>query len=331
MGFVTTVIPVYNAERFIAETLESVAAQTRRPDRLLLLDNCSTDKTPAIVADFRNRYPDLNCEWRRNETNIGGLANFNRALDLAKETDFLHILSADDLIAPHFFERVLPPLESVKGRGMGYCLLQFIDEQGRKLPPFREENVRRDPVRLPLRKFLEHQADLKHLYCQSVILKTARLPTPIYFQSDWLQAADVVFFSEWALHCEALFEVAEPLCLYRMHPQSATGGNILNLKAWVMEEWRAMRTVAKMMPPSPFQDWLGAHRRRCIFAARSRVKEQQMSGPQPEYARQIRAAAVQTAGPFHWWLGAGAVALRDLVHPAQRRQGYNAAAATEHV
>ena len=47
-----TVIPVYNGERFLRATLESVAAQTRRPDRVIIQDNCSTDGTAAIAKEF---------------------------------------------------------------------------------------------------------------------------------------------------------------------------------------------------------------------------------------------------------------------------------------
>src|ERR1051326_2358129 len=49
---IITVIPVYNGEKFIRATLESVAAQTVKPDRLIVLDNCSTDGTAKIVQEF---------------------------------------------------------------------------------------------------------------------------------------------------------------------------------------------------------------------------------------------------------------------------------------
>mgnify|MGYP002836400680 FL=1 len=49
MSRLVTVIPVYNGERFLQATLESVAAQTRRPDRVIIQDNCSTDGTAAIA------------------------------------------------------------------------------------------------------------------------------------------------------------------------------------------------------------------------------------------------------------------------------------------
>ena len=49
---IITVIPVYNGEKFIRQTLESVARQTLRPDRVIVQDNCSTDRTPEIAREF---------------------------------------------------------------------------------------------------------------------------------------------------------------------------------------------------------------------------------------------------------------------------------------
>ncbi len=52
MSQLTTVIPVYNGEQFLEATLRSVADQTRRPDRVIIQDNCSTDGTPLIAQAF---------------------------------------------------------------------------------------------------------------------------------------------------------------------------------------------------------------------------------------------------------------------------------------
>jgi len=51
---IITVIPVFNGGKFIRQTLESVAKQTLRPDRLIVLDNCSTDDTEQIVRSFQD-------------------------------------------------------------------------------------------------------------------------------------------------------------------------------------------------------------------------------------------------------------------------------------
>lgn len=50
---IITAIPVYNGEKFIVQTLESIARQTLRPDRVLVLDNCSTDHTEALLSFSR--------------------------------------------------------------------------------------------------------------------------------------------------------------------------------------------------------------------------------------------------------------------------------------
>jgi glycosyltransferase involved in cell wall biosynthesis len=316
MATLTTVIPAYNAERFIGQTLESVAAQTRLPDRLVILDNCSTDSTPEIIHAFQARHPALNCDYRRNETNIGGVANFNRAFDFARETDFLHVLSADDLIKPRFFETLLPTLEGVQGRGLAHSALEFVDEYGKPVPPLPDPSPG-PPRRLTVGQFLRRQSELRHVYCQSVVLRTARQPMAFHFGAEWRMASDVVFFSEWATLCERIVVVPEPLCQYRMHSASATGGAMLQLDAWVLEEWRAMRTVADLMRARGFSRWLHHERQKCIFAARSKVKMQQMKPSHPEYAADIGRAAREITGPLHWTLGVMAVAVRDLLrsHP----------------
>ena len=98
-GSLITVIPVYNGEAYLKATLESVASQTRPPDRLVILDDGSTDQTEDIVRSFK----DIPCEWHPNPEN-GLFPNLNQALSWAKQADYFHLLLADDLIAPDFLE-----------------------------------------------------------------------------------------------------------------------------------------------------------------------------------------------------------------------------------
>ncbi|HYE32344.1 MAG TPA: glycosyltransferase [Methylomirabilota bacterium] len=316
--FVTTIIPVYNGERFIAATLESVGRQTRLPDRLVVQDNCSTDNTAKLVAAFQKAFPRVRCEFKRNEQNIGGLGNFNRALKFAEDTDVLHILSADDLIKPTFFERLLPLFDDVHGYGLVHCELEFIDENGLIAPPLPRQ-IPAGVEELTRLQFLRRQAELRHVYCQSVLLHTGRKPAPAFFRTDMLQASDVIFFAEWATHCERVRVLREPLCQYRVHAQSTTGGNINKLEAWVLEEWRAMEIIAEFIRKEGFSDRLHREKRKSIFAARSKVKMQMVQQRDPAYSAAIRDAARRVVGPLHWALGCGAVLARDLLkgrHPA---------------
>ncbi|MDE6262122.1 MAG: glycosyltransferase family 2 protein, partial [Muribaculaceae bacterium] len=54
---IAVVIPVRNRERLVEPTLESLAAQTRRPDRIILVDNGSTDSTLQTLRRFAEGKP----------------------------------------------------------------------------------------------------------------------------------------------------------------------------------------------------------------------------------------------------------------------------------
>src|ERR1700723_1719003 len=97
---ILTAIPTYNSEKFIVQTLESIARQTLRPDRVVVLDDGSTDRTEALVKGFTG----ISCEFIHNPVDPGLFENFNRCLDLASQTEFLQILHADDTIKPEFYE-----------------------------------------------------------------------------------------------------------------------------------------------------------------------------------------------------------------------------------
>jgi len=90
---VSICIPVYNAEDFIGAAISSVLGQTYHDYELIVLNNCSTDRTMAVVDGFN----DPRIRVIQQQTNIGALGNFNRALAEARG-DYVKVLCADDLI-----------------------------------------------------------------------------------------------------------------------------------------------------------------------------------------------------------------------------------------
>lgn len=105
---VTVIVPAWNAERTIEETVASVLAQTCPDWQLLVVDDGSTDATRSIVtrlaqSDARIRVLD--------GPGRGPAAARNRAIELAA-TPFVSFLDADDLLMPQFLERMLGPLEA---------------------------------------------------------------------------------------------------------------------------------------------------------------------------------------------------------------------------
>ncbi len=308
MPFLTTVIPVYNGELFLAPALQCLADQERKPDRVVVIDNCSTDRTPQIVEDFQKCLP---LEFRRNETNIGSAGNLNRCLDLASETEYLHLLLADDLVKPGFYQRLLRELEPFPGRALAFTNYELIDRDGKLIDTHLVASTTAQSRRLSLNEFLERQSELRSVCCPAVLHKTNYQPNPSYFKTDMPQVADTVMYSGWAQACEGIVEVGEILCQNRHHPFSATSTNIRSVKATALDEWKAMWLIFDMIREPALQHRLRRLKLKCLFAARSQVKKQFMGRLNPEIPREIDLALQSLlSGPYRQ-IGKLAVFLRD--------------------
>jgi glycosyltransferase involved in cell wall biosynthesis len=304
-----TVIPVYNGERYLAETLQSVARQTRRPDRLIVIDNCSTDGTQKIVEEFK----EIPCEWRQNERNLGLFGNCNRALEFAVETEYLHILHADDLLKPDFYLRMLSAMEVADGRALGYCQTSFIDENGAPTHLVTIEATTFKGVK-NIPEFLSARAELRPLLFPAILLKTAGQPAPCQFRMDMPQIADLVFWAEWATHCSRVTELPDLLAEYRLHTANETRRNETKLQAWVLDEWKAMQIIENFRGNSGVVRWLREQKLRWIFAARSWDKVNIMRSLHPEFALEIRRAIPKLIPLPHSLLGKLAIGFRNALH-----------------
>lgn len=105
---VTVLMPVFNGERYVAAAIESVLAQTHRDFEFLILDDGSTDSTPAILAGYAAR--DARVRVVRHE-NQDQPATLNRGLALARH-DWVAIMDHDDVCAPQRLERQLATLRA---------------------------------------------------------------------------------------------------------------------------------------------------------------------------------------------------------------------------
>ena len=106
---VSILIPVWNRENIIKETLDSAINQTYRNIEIIVVDNKSTDGTWDILKQYAKK--DKRIKIFQNETNIGPVRNWKRCIDEAKGK-YGKILWSDDLIAPEFLEKTVPFLEN---------------------------------------------------------------------------------------------------------------------------------------------------------------------------------------------------------------------------
>ena len=309
-------MPVYNGEPHLAEALDSLARQTRRPDRVVVLDNCSTDRTQEIVADFKG----LQCEYRLNERNLGLFGNHNRALELAVETDYLHFLHVDDVLLPDFCGRMSEVLENVGGQAMSWCQADFIDENGRPLPPI-VPTVVGQTERIELDEFLKERARLRaDIFVSGTMIKTNRLAMPCQFQENFKQVGDHFFWAEYAGFCAERVRVREVHLKYRHHPLSGSSLNQTNLQTYVDEDWKVIQGIEAMRGKTGLEHWLHLQKLKCFFAALVHVKMQLVRGNSPQYALQVAEAGRSIIAFPHWWLGKAAFHLRESLRATKSSQ-----------
>lgn len=121
---ISIVVPVYNAQRFIRETVETVRKQTYSHWELLLIDDCSTDHTPDILSEYKSEH----IRVIRQEKNRGAAQARNRGLQEARGR-YLAFLDADDLWSEFKLERTLSFLKE-KSAAFAFTTYEFAGEDG---------------------------------------------------------------------------------------------------------------------------------------------------------------------------------------------------------
>jgi glycosyltransferase involved in cell wall biosynthesis len=301
-----TVVPVYNGEQFILQVLESIARQTLKPDLVVVLDNRSTDKTEELVRNFKT----IPVVWRQNEKNLGWIGNFNRALDdYAEQTDYLHLICADDAILPEYYERLIKALEDCDGVGLAYCLDERIDEQNKTLS-FSGKITGVVEVE-PLKSFLKRKAEVANQAASGSLMKTAYRKVHCKFRPDFASFADMVFWAEWSVQCKKIVCVHLPLVQFRWHHSNNSANYVPQLQALVLDEWRGMQLVEQLRDSSP--GFVRRFKLKGIFAVRSGIKAKRFREQKnASYASQIVQASREITGPLAWWMAQVVVEVRDI-------------------
>ena len=127
--FVSVIMPCYNMERFIADTIQSVINQTFTNWELLVVDDASTDKTVEVVKSFCEKDPRINLEVKDEHSGIADTRN--RCLQTAQGR-YLAFLDADDLWHPDKLERQLGFMIE-HNIGFSYTSYDCVDESGNPL------------------------------------------------------------------------------------------------------------------------------------------------------------------------------------------------------
>lgn len=126
----SVVVPAYNAEAFIQDTLASVVKQTYRNIEVIVVDDGSTDGTAAIVRSLAARDPRV---VLIQQANAGVAAARNAAIQAARGA-FIAPVDADDLWKPEKIARQMSRFLANDSLGLVYTWWEHVDEDGRVIP-----------------------------------------------------------------------------------------------------------------------------------------------------------------------------------------------------
>ena len=126
-GLVSIIMPSWNTDRFIAESIQSVIDQTYSNWELIIVDDCSTDNTDAVVDSFQ----DERIKYLHNEKNSGAALTRNRALREARG-EWIAFLDSDDLWFPAKLEKQIAFMKE-HGYSLSFTEYEKIDEESKPI------------------------------------------------------------------------------------------------------------------------------------------------------------------------------------------------------
>lgn len=230
-------VPIYNGKRFLERTLRSLLEQTAPADKIICIDDCSTDGSRSVIADLANPAITL----IENETRLGLARNWNRALELAADYDFLTIAHQDDLYEPDYLRLVTDALQSHPSAFIAHTRALVIDEEDE---PLRLASARykekfwpsgQGIVERPPEEELAILVRGDYIFCPSVTFRSAALEAIGQFDERFEFVPDWDFWLRGLLAGFTIVGVKQTLIRYRSHQGSATAAAELTFRRYQEE------------------------------------------------------------------------------------------------
>ncbi len=215
MKLVSVIIPVYNVEKYIAATIQSVIDQTYTNFELLIVDDGSPDKSLEICQQFTDKRIKI-----IRQKNHGVCAARNTGIRNA-QGEYLAFLDADDLWLPEKLEKHVEHLENSPLVGVSFSRSAFIDEMGKPLGIYQMPKLKditpaliicRNPIGNGSAPVLRRE-----------VLTAIKSDGGCYFDEQLRHFEDVECWLRIALQTHWQIEgIPQPLTLYRVNSQGAS-------------------------------------------------------------------------------------------------------------
>lgn len=208
---VSVIMAAYNAERYIAEAIESILSQTYSNWELIIADDASTDTTTDIIGRYAKQ--DSRIKTIRLDKNSGQAIARNKAIEKSIGK-YLAILDADDISLPNRLTTQVEFLESNKNIDFVGSSADLIDKDG-KIIGKKAKSQTNEEIKFSL--LLQTQ-----FITSSVVLKKEIFMKTNGFDTKYLYAEDYDMWNKLSLQGRKCANIKEVLIQHRIQPQSVT-------------------------------------------------------------------------------------------------------------
>ncbi len=206
MPSVSILMPVYNTEPYLSEAIQSMLNQTYVDFELIILDDCSTDRSAEVVQTFS----DARIVYHRNEVNSGLANNLNTGLKLATGK-YIARMDGDDISLPHRLQTQVDFLESHPDIDLCSCAMQMFGADNQLW--IRD----RDPEQVKITMMFYSAV----LHASSVFRRDVFEKNNLYYKQETFPAEDYDLWARAAFFCR-MVNLPDVMYLYRMHRTQVT-------------------------------------------------------------------------------------------------------------
>lgn len=226
---VSIIIPVYNRENYILETIDSALSQDYSNFEVIVVDNNSTDKTLKRIGLRK----DDKLKVYRNTKNIGPVRNWKKAIEYANG-EFIKILWSDDILAKSCIRKLIAGFD--EKTAFSYSTTKIFNGQSSKLR-YQLNNSKRINTNEYLKHLIHSTSDLPvspgcALFRKIDLVENLEIQIANRINTDYSTLAignDLLLFLKPLLKYELVNYVSETLCSFREHEDSISNksGSIL--------------------------------------------------------------------------------------------------------
>lgn len=218
---ISVLLATYNGEKYIAAQLDSILEQTLLPDKIIITDDHSSDKTYSIVQQYQNRYPELIFANRKEKNSGSAKYNFMQMM-LEHQQGYTMLCDQDDVWLPDKIELTFKEMQALEQKAepgtplLVHTDLKVVDEQLNIINPSLKSMIATAQIRTLKDIILQnHVTGCTVMYNEQLAKMLLKMPQH-FVMHDWWLAMVAVVFAE-------ISYIDKGTSLYRQHQSNVVG------------------------------------------------------------------------------------------------------------